>query len=344
MKLLIVTQAVDQDDPVLGFFHRWIESIAAQAEHVRVICLKEGRHALPSNVTVHSLGKEGGRSRAKYLSRFYTFIRKYRNDYDAVFVHMNQEYVLLAGLFWRMAGKKVVLWRNHKKGSISTLIACRLAHHVCYTSEAAYVSGVTNAVMMPIGIDTDFFAPQAGASMPRSVLFLGRLDPVKNVHVFIAALTHMYEAGTKFTAAIYGSPTDPKSVYAHDVRNQAAVLALEGVLSVHEGVQNDEAARLFATHEVYVNLTPSGSFDKTIGEAMASGAVVVAMNDAVKDVLPGDIFVPNEEPDSAARAITAALNMSEEVRERVKTVSRRYVHEQHSIAKLVAKLMPLLRS
>jgi hypothetical protein len=64
------------------------------------------------------------------------------------------------------------------------------------------------------------------------------------VHVFVAALTHLYEMGQTFVAALYGSPTDPKSKYAHDVRNQAAVLALEGVLSVHEAVLNSEAARL----------------------------------------------------------------------------------------------------
>lgn len=341
MRLLIVTQAVDQGDPVLGFFHRWIEAIAGQAEHVRVICLKEGRHALPANVTVSSLGKESGRSRFKYITRFYSYVWKYRNEYDAVFVHMNQEYVLLAGVVWKFLGKKVVLWRNHKKGSLWTTIACALADSVCYTSPAAYVANAKNAVMMPVGIDTDEFVPR-DAPRPHSVLFLGRLDEVKNVHVFTAALTHMYEAGTQFVAGIYGSPTEPNSKYAHDVRNQAAVLALEGVLSVHEGVTNAEAAKLFSEYEVYVNLTPSGSFDKTIGEAMAAGAIVVAMNDAVKSVVPTELFVADEAPESTARAIAAALDLSPDVRERVRTVSRRYIHEEHSLAKLVAKLMPLL--
>src|SRR3989344_3692203 len=57
MRLLICTQAADQDDPVLGFFHEWIAGLAKQFESVEVVCLKEGRHALPANVSVHSLGK-----------------------------------------------------------------------------------------------------------------------------------------------------------------------------------------------------------------------------------------------------------------------------------------------
>ena len=32
MKLLIVTQAVDTEDPVLGFFVRWIEELGKHVE------------------------------------------------------------------------------------------------------------------------------------------------------------------------------------------------------------------------------------------------------------------------------------------------------------------------
>ncbi len=341
MRLLIVTQAVDTKDPVLGFFHRWIEEMAAHTERAHVICLKEGTHSLPAHVTVHSLGKETGRSRLKYVLRFYSYIWRLRGEYDAVYVHMNQEYVLLGGLLWRLLGKKIVLWRNHKIGTVWTNIACVLSNTVCFTSGAAYVARERNAVQMPIGVDTTLFAPR-GAVLARSVLFLGRLDPVKNVHLFVSALTKMYESGEVFKAAIYGSPTDPRSKYAHDVRNQATVLATEGVLSVHDGVTNDDAAKLFAEHEVYVNLTPSGSFDKTIGEAMSAGAIVVAMNAEVQPVLPASLFVHDETPESAAYAITAALALPSVERDRIVNISRRYISDEHSLTKLVTKLMPLL--
>jgi hypothetical protein len=48
MRLLIVTQAIDAEDPVLGFFVRWVEELAKKAEMVEVICLKEGNALLPS--------------------------------------------------------------------------------------------------------------------------------------------------------------------------------------------------------------------------------------------------------------------------------------------------------
>ena len=114
MKLLIITQAIDLDDPILGFFHRWVEEFAKRFEHIEVICLKLGRHSLPGNVSVHSLRKEKGRrSRFMYATYFGWLIWKLRPKYDAVLVHMNPEYVILGGVDWRLMGKKIYFWYNH---------------------------------------------------------------------------------------------------------------------------------------------------------------------------------------------------------------------------------------
>ena len=71
MKLLILTQKVDKNDDVLGFFHGWILEFAKNYEKVTVICLYEGKHDLPENVKVLSLGKERGVSKLKYILNFY---------------------------------------------------------------------------------------------------------------------------------------------------------------------------------------------------------------------------------------------------------------------------------
>ena len=108
MNLLIITQKVDKNDAILGFFHRWIEEFSKNVESVVVICLYKGSYSLPENVKVLSLGKEFKQSRTKYLFRFYKFIWQERNNYDNVFVHMNQVYVLLGGLVWKMFKNKLV--------------------------------------------------------------------------------------------------------------------------------------------------------------------------------------------------------------------------------------------
>jgi glycosyltransferase involved in cell wall biosynthesis len=339
MRLLVLTQAVDLDDPVLGFFHRWLEEFARHFEHIHVICLKEGERALPPQIAVHSLGKEKGHGRLRYLLRFYALTTAYRHDYDAVFIHMNEEYAILGALLWRLWGKKVVLWRNHRMGSWRTKLACAMVHVVCYTSPESYVVRFQNAVRMPIGIDTKQFAPQENTPEKGSVLFLGRLDTVKNVDIFVEALGRL--ADQKFHANIYGSPTYADESYARAVKERAALMVERGLVSFYPAVRHDKAAALYASHAIYVNLTPSGSFDKTIGEALASGCVVVAANAAVEDVL-GDLLVAPLSTDCAAERIRYALALSNEERVTWARNGREYVEREHSLALLAGRLRDIV--
>ena len=50
MRLLVLTQAVDLDHPVLGFSHGWIEALARRVEQVTVLAVLAGRHQLADNV------------------------------------------------------------------------------------------------------------------------------------------------------------------------------------------------------------------------------------------------------------------------------------------------------
>src|SRR5262249_21960920 len=147
------TQAVDLDDPVLSFFHAWIEEFAKNAEHVHVICLKEGRHTLPKNVSVHSLGKENGRSRTKYLFRLYKYVIGLRREYDLVFVHMNPEYLVAVGWLWRLMRKVVGLWYIHPRSSWCLRKGMKFAHVIFSASQQSFPH-VTRK-LMPVGLGVD---------------------------------------------------------------------------------------------------------------------------------------------------------------------------------------------
>ena len=99
---MVITQKVDQTDGLLGFFQRWLEELARHYSQVVVICLFKGQADLPPNVRVLSLGKESGAGRLVYFWRFFKYVIAERKNYDSVFVHMNPEYLVLAGWLWRL--------------------------------------------------------------------------------------------------------------------------------------------------------------------------------------------------------------------------------------------------
>lgn len=299
MNLLIVTQKVDADDPILGFFHRWIEELAGHFDRVIVICLYEGGHELPNNVEVHSLGKEkewprgprlpaGGAGcvaeRARHAIRFCRLAWRLRRRYDAVFVHMNQEYVLLGGLLWKVLGKKVCLWRNHREGDWRTRLAVIMSDAVFYTSPQSFTARFKKGRIMPVGVDLELFRlhPEMERK-PGSMLFLGRISPVKKVDAFVDMLEAMRKRGVPFTATIVGDPTDRDAAYYERVKKMVADYGLGGVVAMKPAVRHGDTVRYYCSHETYVNLTEGGSMDKTILEAAACGAKVIASNPAVKD-------------------------------------------------------------
>ena len=280
MKLLIITQKVDRDDPILGFFHRWVMELSKHCQSMTVICLEKGAYNFPATVQVFSLGKEQKQSRLQYLSRFYKYIWQERKNYDAVLSHMNQEYILLAGWLWRLLGKRIYLWRNHYAGDELTDMAAVFCRKIFCTSHYSYTAKFKKTVLMPVGIDTDLFKPEReGQSYsPRSILFLARIAPSKRPDLLIDALKGLGDAGQIFTASIYGDASPSNEGYKRSLEKSVSSYGLDDKVIFREGVPNEQTVSIYQSHQIFVNLSPSGMYDKTIFEAMACGIIVLTSN------------------------------------------------------------------
>ena len=208
MRLLVITQKVDKEDPILSFFHNWIIELSKKIEKVSVICLGKGTFDLPQNVEVYSLGKEAGRSRIKYINNFLNLILGLHKEYDSVFVHMNQEYILLGGFIWKILRKKVYFWRNHRYGNLLTGITVWLSNRVFCTSKFAFVAKYKKTEIMPVGIDTEKFKLGAESlefkKKKNRILFLGRMSPIKRPDLLIEALNILNKKNIDFVCDFYG--------------------------------------------------------------------------------------------------------------------------------------------
>ncbi len=275
-RLLIVTQSVDSSDPQFSFFIRWIEEIAKHFEKVKVVCLKEGKHALPENVSVHSLGKEEGASRGKYVKRLYWYSLRFARQYDAVFVHQNQEYVILAAWLWHFLGKKVYLWRNHWAGGLFTRLAVKFSDKVFCTSNFSYTAKFNKNVIMPVGVDTALFTPVEAVRRSESILSLGRIAPSKRLELIVEALAILRESGYELKAHFYGNTEPQDFKYEQTLMRRVKELRVDHLVVFHPGVQNAQTPALYSGHEFFINCSESGMYDKTIFEALACQSLTIA--------------------------------------------------------------------
>lgn len=340
MKLLVITQKVDRDDPVLGFFHSWLAQFAKQFDEILVVCLEEGHHELPVNVKVLSLGKEHNQSKLDYIERFYSYIWKYRKRYDAVFVHMNEEYVLLGAILWRFLGKKVTFWRNHPEGTFLTKIAVAFSHQVFCTSPSSFTAKFGKTILMPVGVDTELFVPQLGDSSAKknSLLLLGRISPIKNVDLFVEVIRLVWKKGVSVEGKIVGD-TSPRDVgYLDKVRNLVNTYDLSKNITFSSGMNHKDTVSEYMTHEIFINLTPPGSLDKTIFEAMSCARPVVFRSKPAQGEIPSVCLVSSEDPEEIASHVITLFNMRPEERGDLGQQLRRYVEEFHSLKKLAKDL------
>jgi len=347
MKLLVVTQAVDLGEPVLGFFHRWIEELAARVESVEVICLKEGEHHLPENVHVYTLGKprdvmhsRGWFARIGYTLRFYALAWKLRGRYDTVFVHMNPEYIALAGPFWRTWGKHIALWYNHPARPLALSIAARFAGAVFYTSPYAASATYRHALRMPAGIDTDVFKPQL-ATRDRTKLYMqGRVTPSKGVHVALAALRVLRER-MPATLTIVG-PED--TAYAAGLKERFAEEIAAGAVEFAGTKRNSETPALYSAAGAAINLAAAGHFDKTVLEPMACGTPVVVASPAFADIIPPEWIVPADDPEALAGTLERLIELPDEDYRALGTLLRERIVREHSLTVLMDRLADVLQS
>lgn len=338
MKLLIITQVVDKNHDVLGFFHNWLLKFAQNFEQVTVICLQKGEYLLPENVKVFSLGKEVKASRWQYIKNFYKYIFTERKQYDAVFVHMNQEYVLLGGIFWRIFAKKIILWRNHLSGSWLTNVAVFFANVVCCTSKESYTARFAKTKIMPVGLDEDFFKDQKLARVSNSVLFLSRMSPVKNPDIVFEALRILNEEKIDFQATFIGDPPVGYEKLYEDLKQKTIDLGMSNAVQWLTAIPNTETPMWYSKFFIFINATNSGSLDKTIFEAALCGCLPITSNKSLINYFPDELIFKEKDAKDLSLKLKNILAKSEEAKSILLNKTQVYIKNNHSLDKLMVEL------
>jgi glycosyltransferase involved in cell wall biosynthesis len=346
MKILILTQAVDTQESILGFFHRWIEEYAAQAEQVTVICLREGAHALPDNVKVLSLGKEKGVSRIGYVCNFFKYIFRERQQYDVVFVHMNQIYVLLGGIFWRLWGKKIGLWYAHGHVPISLRFATFLTHHILTSTESGFRLPTKKKHVVGQGIDASVFScDERDVSETLRLIYVGRISPIKDIKTLLRAYSVLQKEGKQLSLTLVGGATlDIEKTYKKELEEYIETEGLRGI-TFAGAIPNDALPTHLCEADVFINPSHTGSLDKTGLEAMSAGLVLLTCNEAYEAVLGEHrdtlMFKKGDEEDLIAH-LRPFFSVERRVEMGLKL--RDIVVREHSIKGLVGKISTILTS
>lgn len=343
MKLLICTQAVDTNDPILGFFHGWVKEFSKHFESVIVICLKEGKHDLPSNVRVLSLGKENMKgadtmiyhsiARVIYAARFVQLIWKERKNYDSVFVHMNQEYVVLGGILWRTWNKRIALWYTHKSVTLQLRMAEKLVHTIFSASTESFRLKSKKIVVTGHGIDTGLFScTKSRDSADLKAITVGRISRRKNLFFILGALAILKKEQGSFHFTIVGAPiTKDDDEYVKELQEKIDALGLRREVVFVGAKTQPEVVEYLCRSDVFLHASKTGSVDKAVLEAMSCGVIPVTTSEAFVGIVPQELAVKED-----ARVFADAIQHAREYGGEVVQAS---VIANHGLPKLITNLV-----
>jgi glycosyltransferase involved in cell wall biosynthesis len=258
---------------------------------------------------------------------------------------MNQEYVILGWKLWKLWGKKIFLWRNHPEGNFFTRVAIWVSDKVFCTSSQSFTAKYSKTEIMPVGIDLGEFKVKSGKLESKNkILSLGRISPIKNIHTIIGAVRILHQRGVSLILDVVGSPINPEDFdYKLKLEEKNKDLIESQILCFISSVPNDQTPKLYNSHEIFVNLTPTGSMDKTIIEASSCGCLPVVSNLSLQIEFDPMFIIKEVNAEHLADALQTIMNLPESEKEIKRQRLTEYVKKQ-SLDILIEKLMSSIRN
>jgi glycosyltransferase involved in cell wall biosynthesis len=287
MKLLICTQAVDSDHPILGFFIGWISEFAKHFEEVHVICLIKGEYTLPPHVHVYSLGKEEGENKLKYVARFYRYFAHifFTVKVDYVFYHMGAVYNILGAPFFFLRDffhTKFFWWKAHGHINVMGKLALVFVDLVFTSTESGFSIRTQKKRVIGQAIDPSLFTLGSHEAREKKIIFVGRIMEVKRVDLFIETVALLIRDDPSLCFEIVGPIGD--EAYFASLQQRIQKLGLENVVTFLGPKTQQELIGIYQTSLLFLNTSQTHSMDKTVLEAVLCGCVPVTGNTAFKDL------------------------------------------------------------
>src|SRR5262245_19671194 len=221
--LLLFNLATDVEDPILGFTTQWIRALAEKVHFIHVLTMRSGRLDVPSNVQVHSVGKEKGYSEPRRVAEFYRILLALirRKDIGGCFSHMMPLFSAMAGPILRLRQIPLITLYAHPSLTPTLKLAHFLSNQIVTSLPRSYPYRKDKLTVIGQGIDTAFFKPGAhgGAEKPL-ILCVGRLSRVKNHITLIRAARQLKsEWADPFRVVLLGGPAgDRDSQYVTELQ------------------------------------------------------------------------------------------------------------------------------
>lgn len=344
-KILIFTQFVDMNNPLLGFFVPWLRAFAERFDEVHVICFEAGEHNLPENVKVYEIGKYTGWKKVLYIPRFYitfaTIFFVHRPKY--VFFHMVAIFTLLSAPFYyirKLVGSTFMLWMTHGNLGFMDRSTFRFVDHVFTAAERGYEVATSKKHVVGHGIDVNLFSPpehKRDWNKPIKIALVGRVSPVKGIEHALRGVAPLIKKGNDLHLSIVGPKDDLK--YLKELEELVKDLGVSDRVLFWDPIPNTKLPDFYGKHHIVLNTTIIDTADKVTLEAMSCGAIPVTFSSMFKDNKKLTQFGGFDvQPSTVTKRLELILELPVKDKAILSDCAREEIVEKHSLTALHDKI------
>lgn len=333
----MLIQALDEADPLMGFFVAWLKRFALHSTFVLACGLRVSSPApsIAPNVEVVALRKTGSVSKIEVIRNLFFIAWNRRRDYDVVYIRGDAQYAAIAGWLWKLMGKKVVLWYAHHVSNYYLSFASFFLDAAITSVPEGYPYFRPKPMIVGQSIDESVFPFSAHQDGCRIVVF-GRVMPSKYIHEIINDFKSIDYQDKSLE--IVGPPSHEE--YSKQIQKQIALTP--GTHWSMKGVAYRDVPSILSQYNILMNANV-GSLDKCIVESMMVGVIPIAASGGYARCLPEHLLwlhaATNKERQAALIKI---LSLSSDERRVLALQLRDFAIREHSLNQQINKIAKIL--
>lgn len=307
MRVIVVTQSVDPEDPVLGATVAKIAAIAARVDEVVVLADRAVAGVLPANCRVRLFASRSRTGRgARFARALFAELRR-RPRPAALLAHMCPVYAVLAAPVARPFGTRVLLWYAHWNHTRMLELAVRLSSAVASVDERSVPVRSPKVIGIGHGIEVSGFTCAELPSGPLRAVALGRYSAAKGLETIVRAVAIARGRGLDARLACHGTAAHPgEQDHLRQLTMLVRDLDVEDAVALGPPLPRSEIPALLASSSVLVNNMRPGAPDKVVYEACAACRPVLVSNPSFAELLD-DLDPALRYPLDDAEALAGAL-------------------------------------
>jgi len=356
VRLLVVNFEMDRLSRTMPWSQQVVNLLAESCEEVAVLTSRVGQYDPPPNVHVETLpfprvmAVPVARLAVVGLANLQACRLARRHRVQVCFIHMAAGWAHYLRPCLRLLRLPVLVWYAHGTVTDELHRAHRAATRIVTSSPEGFRIPSDKVRVIGQGVDTDVFDLPPLEAERHDVLAVTRISPRKQIELLIEVMQHLRD--TPVRLKIIGTTiTRDDQYYESALRDRVWRLGLHDRVEFVGFVPQPYIPAYYRRAFLHLNVSRTGSMDKTVLEALACGCPVLTSNEAFFEMLKDypEFIVRDERPEAIARQVLdLCAERADTRRDRYDRAALRALvvghHDVHTyVRKVLVNLQEILR-